>query len=49
MIQGKVLYFKGKHIREQIILSLLGLGMSDASEVVISGCSAGAVGIYLGI
>lgn len=48
--KNKNLYFRGKYNRDATILSLLHhYGMSKASEVLISGCSAGALGIYLGI
>ena len=44
------LYFRGRHNRDGTILSLLREhGMAIAAEVVISGCSAGGLGIYLGL
>lgn len=46
---GKTFFFRGKHNREQTILSLLSLGMKSAKEIVISGCSAGGLAIYLGL
>lgn len=46
---GVKLYFRGKNNREATIKTLLSMGMKDANEVVISGCSAGGLGIYLGI
>ena len=49
-IQDKtLLHFRGKRNREAIIRSLLLDGMSSAEEVVISGCSAGGLAIYLGL
>lgn len=48
--KGKPLYFKGKAIREALIRQLLiNEGMQTASDVVISGCSAGGLAIYFGI
>jgi len=48
--EGEVLYFRGRANRDSTILSLLTEhGMATASEVVISGCSAGALGVYLGL
>lgn len=46
---GVTLHFRGKNNREATIKTLLSLGMKDAEEIVISGCSAGGLGIYLGI
>lgn len=47
---NKPLYFKGMHNRDETIRHLLDVhGMSSATEIVISGCSAGGLGIYLGI
>ena len=44
------LYFRGRHNRDGTILSLLREhDMATAAEVVISGCSAGGLGIYLGL
>eukprot|EP01041_Mallomonas_annulata_P000132 gene132-211_t len=50
IVNGTTLYFHGMHNRNEVIKNLLsGQGMSDATEVLISGCSAGALGVYLGI
>eukprot|EP01038_Epipyxis_sp_PR26KG_P004243 gene4243-6022_t len=49
MYKNKPLYFRGKYNRDETIKSLLSLGMLNASEVVIGGCSAGGLGIYLGL
>jgi len=46
---GVKLHFRGKNNREATIKTLLSIGMNDADEIVISGCSAGGLGIYLGI
>jgi hypothetical protein len=44
------LYFRGRSNRDSTILSLLHEnGMKNAAEIVISGCSAGGLGIYLGL
>ncbi len=44
------MYFRGRHIRDEIIKRLmLSDGMGEASDVVVSGCSAGGLGMYLGI
>lgn len=48
-MKGKKLYFKGKNNRDATIRSLLSKGMEKASQIVITGCSAGGLGIYLGI
>ena len=46
----RTLFFKGKFNRDETIKSLLfEYGMKYASDVVISGCSAGGLGIFLGI
>ena len=47
---GQQLFFKGKYNRDETIKAmLLQHGMKYASDVAISGCSAGGLGIYLGI
>lgn len=46
---GGQLYFRGQINRDETIRSLLSLGMRHAKEVVLMGCSAGALGVYLGI
>jgi hypothetical protein len=44
------LHFRGKANRDSTIMSLVSTyGMSEASEVVLAGCSAGALGLFLGI
>jgi len=46
--QGKRLWFRGKHILEAMQDDLLEFhGLRDASDVVISGCSAGGLATYL--
>jgi hypothetical protein len=46
---GKKQYFMGRHIRDAAIDSILKMGMNTATEVVISGCSAGGLALYLGL
>jgi O-palmitoleoyl-L-serine hydrolase len=40
---------KGKHNRDETVKMLLEMGMKNASHIVISGCSAGALAVYLGL
>lgn len=48
--ENKTLYFRGKANRDATIHALLkDHGMNKASEVLISGCSAGGLGVYLGL
>jgi hypothetical protein len=48
--QGRTMYFRGRINRDETIRYLLNhLSMNTASEVAISGCSAGGLAIYLGI
>lgn len=47
---GMKIYFKGRSIRDAVIQSLIfEHGMHNASFVIIAGCSAGALAVYLGI
>lgn len=47
---GKILYFRGVHNRNGVIDTLMRTkGMKTASEIVISGCSAGGLGVLLGL
>lgn len=49
-LQGHRMFFYGRNNRDETIAHLLRhRGMSAATDVVISGCSAGGLGIYLGI
>ena len=41
------LYFRGKRIREASYASLLASGLTNATDVVISGCSAGGLATFL--
>mmetsp|Transcript_28054 Transcript_28054/g.39956 ORF Transcript_28054/g.39956 Transcript_28054/m.39956 type:complete len:496 (+) Transcript_28054:21-1508(+) len=50
IFEGNTLYFKGQLNRDATIHHLLhSSGMNSASQVVLSGCSAGGLGVYLGI
>lgn len=44
-----MLYFRGQVNRDDTIRALLTLGMNDASDIIVSGCSAGGLAVYLGI
>lgn len=46
---GRTLYFRGRHNREQTIRAVLSMGMRSGKEIVIAGCSAGGLAIYLGL
>jgi len=47
---GQTLHFKGRENRLATIHTLLVLfGMREAQEIVLAGCSAGGLGIYLGL
>ena len=41
------IYYRGARILSATISSLLAAGLSDATDVVISGCSAGGLSVYL--
>ncbi|XP_002965391.2 pectin acetylesterase 5 [Selaginella moellendorffii] len=40
---GQVLYFRGKRIFKAVIDELKSMGLSDATQVLLSGCSAGGL------
>eukprot|EP01129_Flabellula_baltica_P000722 TRINITY_DN10686_c0_g1_i1.p1 TRINITY_DN10686_c0_g1~~TRINITY_DN10686_c0_g1_i1.p1 ORF type:complete len:410 (+),score=64.63 TRINITY_DN10686_c0_g1_i1:144-1373(+) len=45
---GKVMYFRGRFIVEAVLDDLIDRrGIAEATDVVIGGCSAGAMGTYL--
>ena len=47
-VQGRQLFFRGKRIREAVYDSLSKIhGLGEATDVVISGCSAGGLAAYL--
>jgi len=43
----KPLYFRGRRVLDAVLETLLGMGLSDAEEVLLSGCSAGGLATYL--
>lgn len=44
IVQGMELFFRGKHILKAVIDDLLdNRGLSNATDVVVSGCSAGGL------
>lgn len=45
--QNTSLYFRGKRVREAAYASLLASGLDKATDVVISGCSAGGLATFL--
>jgi uncharacterized protein (DUF779 family) len=47
--KDKVLHFRGRQNREETIRQLLKMGMAGAEEVLVSGCSAGGLAVYLGL
>lgn len=50
-VDGDLIYYRGKRIRDAVIEYLLSSegGMAGAEDIVISGTSAGGLGIYLNI
>lgn len=44
---NQTLYFRGKRILRAVLLSLLAKGMETATDVVLTGCSAGGLAVYL--
>jgi len=44
---GTKLYFRGSHVRRAMVQSLLAAGLAHATDVVVSGCSAGGLATYL--
>jgi hypothetical protein len=47
MVNGTQIFFRGRQILDATIDALLGLGMSEAKEVVLKGCSAGGLATIL--
>ena len=46
----ETLYFRGRHNRDATIATLLHyFGMNEATHVVVAGCSAGGLGVFLGL
>jgi hypothetical protein len=46
-VQGTSIYFRGFKILQGILKQLLNNGMNQASEVILTGCSAGGLATYL--
>lgn len=47
-ISGTIIYFRGRYILDAVINDLLGaMGLASASEIVLSGCSAGGLATYI--
>lgn len=44
---GVTLHWAGKHIREAVVADLMKAGLDKASDVMVSGCSAGGLATYL--
>jgi hypothetical protein len=44
---GTVLYFRGRAILDASIDALMALGLADATDVIIKGCSAGGLATFL--
>ena len=48
MVQGKPLYFRGHRILKAVLSTLSAkYGLSAATEVLLTGCSAGGLSTYL--
>eukprot|EP00055_Hartaetosiga_balthica_P018220 m.130795 g.130795 ORF g.130795 m.130795 type:complete len:444 (+) comp9473_c0_seq5:3561-4892(+) len=46
-VNGDKIFFRGRRIIDAVIQTLMGLGLSNASEVMLTGCSAGGLATYL--
>jgi hypothetical protein len=46
-VNGTNLYFRGKLILDALVKHLLSNGMEDATDVILTGCSAGGLATYL--
>ena len=44
---GQKLYYRGRNILDAVLDDLLAKGLDKATDVVLSGCSAGGLAIYL--
>jgi len=44
---GDVIFYRGRHILDEFVSKLLSSGVSSASEVILSGCSAGGLAAFL--
>jgi len=47
MVGGQKLYFRGKRVLNAVLDTLDDMGMINAKEIVLSGCSAGGMAVYL--
>lgn len=45
--KGETLHWAGMHIREAVVTDLLKNGLNKATDVIVSGCSAGGLATYL--
>jgi hypothetical protein len=46
VIDGEQFYFRGAYIVEAVIAKLQTLGMAEANNIVVGGCSAGGIGTF---
>jgi len=49
VFNGTNLYFRGRFILDAVITKLLDMGVSSAKELIVKGCSAGGLAIYIHI
>jgi hypothetical protein len=50
VVSGKPLFYRGRRLRDAVVSYLLGVaGMASATDVVVSGTSAGGLGVYLNL
>jgi uncharacterized protein YuzB (UPF0349 family) len=47
LVNDSLLYFRGASILQESINALKNLGLDKASEIIITGCSAGGLSVYL--
>eukprot|EP00050_Salpingoeca_kvevrii_P018316 m.72760 g.72760 ORF g.72760 m.72760 type:complete len:408 (-) comp8012_c0_seq5:139-1362(-) len=47
VVSGHQIYFRGRRILEAFLERMLALGMSQADTVLVHGCSAGGLSVYL--
>lgn len=46
-MNGKPLHFRGLQIRKAVLEALMTIGMKRASDVILTGCSAGGVATFI--
>ena len=46
-VGGSTIYYRGRFILDAVYTELFALGLSTATDVVIKGCSAGGLAVYL--